>query len=79
MFASWTALTGFDIAGEITSEELGEMMRSLGLEPSETELQDIINEVDLDNTGSIDFDGMCYPNTTAASPSPVYLGFGHAC
>ncbi|OCL00910.1 calmodulin [Cenococcum geophilum 1.58] len=42
--------------GEITSEELGEMMRSLGLEPSETELQDIINEVDLDNTGSIDFD-----------------------
>jgi len=42
--------------GEITSEELGEMMRSLGLEPSETELQDIINEVDLDSTGSIDFD-----------------------
>jgi len=54
------------------------MMRSLGLEPSETELQDIINEVDLDNTGSIDFDGMCYPNTTAASLSPVYLGFDHA-
>ena len=55
------------------------MMRSLGLEPSETELQDIINEVDLDNTGSIDFDGMCYPNTIAASPSLVYLKFGHAC
>lgn len=54
------------------------MMRSLGLEPSETELQDIINEVDLDNTGSIDFDGMCYPNITAASLSPVCLGFDHA-
>jgi hypothetical protein len=54
------------------------MMRSLGLEPSETELQDIINEVDLDNTGSIDFDGMCYPNTTTTSLFPVYLGFGHA-
>lgn len=55
------------------------MMRSLGLEPSETELQDIINEVDLDNTGSIDFDGMYYPNTTAAFSSPAYLGFGNAC
>ena len=36
-------------------------MRLLSLEPSETELQDIINELDLDSTGSIDFDGMCFP------------------
>lgn len=30
-------------------------MRSLGLKPTDTELQDMINEVDLDHTGSIDF------------------------
>lgn len=33
-------------------------MRSLGQNPSETELQDMINEVDADNNGTIDFPGM---------------------
>lgn len=33
-------------------------MRSLGQNPSESELQDMINEVDADNNGSIDFPGM---------------------
>lgn len=31
------------------------MMRSLGQNPSESELQDMINEVDADNNGTIDF------------------------
>ncbi len=35
------------------------MMRSLGQNPSESELQDMINEVDADNNGTIDFPGMC--------------------
>ncbi|KAH0565166.1 hypothetical protein GP486_001444 [Trichoglossum hirsutum] len=35
-------------------------MRSLGQNPSESELQDMINEVDADNNGTIDFPGM-YP------------------
>lgn len=33
-------------------------MRSLGQNPSESELQDMINEVDEDNNGTIDFPGM---------------------
>ncbi|PON23160.1 AP-1 complex subunit gamma-1 [Trichoderma gamsii] len=41
--------------GQITTKELGTVMRSLGQNPSESELQDMINEVDADNNGSIDF------------------------
>jgi Ca2+-binding EF-hand superfamily protein len=33
------------------------VMRSLGQNPSESELQDMINEVDADNNGTIDFPG----------------------
>ncbi|KAF2161508.1 hypothetical protein M409DRAFT_28235 [Zasmidium cellare ATCC 36951] len=40
--------------GEITAEELGDVMRSLGLNPTDSELKDMIGEVDVDNTGSID-------------------------
>lgn len=43
--------------GVITSKELGTVMRSLGQNPSESELQDMINEVDADNNGTIDFPG----------------------
>jgi hypothetical protein len=35
-------------------------MRSLGQNPSESELQDMINEVDADNNGTIDFPGNCH-------------------
>ena len=35
-------------------------MRSLGQNPSESELQDMINEVDSDNNGTIDFPGTGY-------------------
>jgi calmodulin len=40
-------------------------MRSLGQNPSESELQDMINEVDADNNGTIDFPGTlaCIPPT----------------
>jgi hypothetical protein len=36
-------------------------MRSLGQNPSESELQDMINEVDADNNGTIDFPGTNSP------------------
>ena len=45
-------------AGDITVEELGNVMTSLGQNPSEAELQDLINEVDTDRSGKIEFDGM---------------------
>lgn len=45
------------ITGQITTKELGTVMRSLGQNPSESELQDMINEVDADNNGTIDFPG----------------------
>lgn len=43
--------------GQITTKELGVVMRSLGQNPSESELADMINEVDTDNNGTIDFPG----------------------
>jgi calmodulin len=41
--------------GTITTKELGTVMRSLGKNPTESELQDMINEVDADGNGTIDF------------------------
>lgn len=41
--------------GTITTKELGVVMRSLGQNPTNVELQDMINEVDVDGNGTIDF------------------------
>lgn len=53
-------------------------MRSLGQNPSESELQDMINEVDADNNGTIDFPGTpplscrcCLLWSLGAQPWPV--------
>lgn len=44
-----------DKDGYITIKELGDIMKDLGQNPSEAELQDMINEVDIDGNGTIDF------------------------
>ncbi|XP_062976569.1 calmodulin-A-like [Elgaria multicarinata webbii] len=41
--------------GAITTTELGTVMRSLGHNPSEAELQTMINEVDAKGSGTVDF------------------------
>ncbi|CAK8679678.1 unnamed protein product [Clavelina lepadiformis] len=41
--------------GTITTGELGNVMRLLGQNTTEAELQDMINEVDADGSGTIDF------------------------
>ncbi|KAL2130343.1 hypothetical protein VTI74DRAFT_6569 [Chaetomium olivicolor] len=45
-----------DGTGDITADELGQVMKELGLNPSDEELRDLINEVDLNKDGVISFD-----------------------
>lgn len=48
----------FDYSGEgrIDHKELGTILRALGQNPTEAEVQDIIGEVDVDGTGKLDFE-----------------------
>ena len=41
--------------GTITTKELGTVMKSLGQNPTDEELQEMVNEVDVDGNGEIDF------------------------
>jgi Ca2+-binding EF-hand superfamily protein len=45
-----------DKNGVIDLEELGEVMRSVGMDPTEDDLRAMIEGVDVDNTGTIDFE-----------------------
>mmetsp|Transcript_123378 Transcript_123378/g.349528 ORF Transcript_123378/g.349528 Transcript_123378/m.349528 type:complete len:161 (+) Transcript_123378:71-553(+) len=49
------ALFDKDADGVITIRELGTLMRSLGQNPGEAELETMVNEVDADGSGTIDF------------------------
>mmetsp|Transcript_18771 Transcript_18771/g.24782 ORF Transcript_18771/g.24782 Transcript_18771/m.24782 type:complete len:155 (+) Transcript_18771:100-564(+) len=49
------ALFDKDGDGTITTSELGTVMRSLGLNPTQSELTEIINDLDADGNGTIDF------------------------
>ena len=54
----WEAFSVFDAdnSNTISAEELATVMRSLGQDPSPTELRNLIKEVDVDRSGSIDFE-----------------------
>ena len=44
-----------DKDGSITEKELLKVMRSLGQNPTEAEMRNMINDVDIDGSGNIDF------------------------
>ncbi|XP_055329507.1 calmodulin-alpha-like [Paramacrobiotus metropolitanus] len=44
-----------DNDGNISTKDLSALMRVLGQDPTDIQLHDIINEVDIDGNGSIDF------------------------
>ena len=48
----------FDVDGDqtITHEELGIVLRSMGQNPSEQELKEMIGEMDEDGSGTVDFE-----------------------
>ena len=50
-FLNWWFLDG-----KITTKELGTVLRSLGQNPTDIELQDLINQVDYNRNGVIEFD-----------------------
>src|SRR5262249_5805708 len=54
----WDTFGVFDAdgSGAISGEELAGVMRSLGQSPTERELRELINEVDLDRSGTINFE-----------------------
>lgn len=45
--------------GSINTKELSTVMRSLGQNPTDAEVQDMINEVDVDGSGAIEFPEFC--------------------
>ena len=49
-----------DGSGKISTEELKQVMASLGENLTQEELQDMINEADEDGDGEIDYQGTAY-------------------
>ena len=45
-----------DGGGSIDTDELGAVMRSLGQNPSEADLKEMVKQVDIDGNGTIDFE-----------------------
>ena len=52
-----------DGGGSITSVELGQVMRTLGWDPSEIELHELISQIDQDGNGVITFNEFVWFST----------------
>jgi len=63
------ALFDEDGDGSITAVELGKILKKLGQSPSNEELKDMINEVDQDGNGTIDFEEFCSMMTKTSKNS----------
>ena len=65
--------------GTITIDELETVMRSLDLHPTRAELQDMINEVDVDGSGKIEFTEFIQLMSVKGAPSnpddEIYAAF----
>jgi calmodulin len=49
------SLFDHDENGSITAHELGQVLKALGQNPSKNELLDMVNEVDVDGNGTVEF------------------------
>lgn len=52
-------LVDVDKGGSISKAELKQLMNTLGLRPSQEELNTMVDEIDADGSGEIDFDEFC--------------------
>jgi calmodulin len=44
--------------GVVTTQEIGSVLRNLGLFPTEQELQQMLKDIDIDGDGTFSFDGL---------------------
>jgi Ca2+-binding EF-hand superfamily protein len=54
-FTEAFSLFDHDENGSISAAELGQVLKALGQNPSKNELSDMINEVDVDGNGTVEF------------------------
>lgn len=59
-----------DGSGKIDGPELGIVMKALGLNPSDAEISSMMNEIDTDGDGVIDFEEFCELMATCEDPEP---------
>merc|ERR1719331_1304433 len=60
-----------DGGGTITSVELGQVMRTFGWNPTDLELQELINEIDQDGNGAISFNEFVWLMTREIHDSDI--------
>jgi len=65
------ALFDTDNDGVITKEELGAVMGELGLQATPSQLEDMINEIDLDGGGTVDLEEFIKMMTVETKPANI--------